>query len=105
MSATCSTSARPSATFGTAAPTSFCPAISISENQQPAADLQQIAWDFLRACCTAPDSGQSTMEESESVCASFWTLKNDPGKIADCQSHFSVSPSPRLRRWASSQPP
>src|SRR5690606_14634327 len=63
-------------------------------NQQPAADLQQIAWDFVRAYYTAPDSGQHTMEEcrsfvSESVCASFWTLLDEPGKVANCQGHFA----------------
>lgn len=60
---------------------------------QPAADLQQIAWDFVRAYYTAPGAGQHTMEAcrsfvSESVCASFWTLKGEPGKIANCQAHF-----------------
>jgi hypothetical protein len=59
----------------------------------PAADLQKIAWDFVRDYYTTPGAGQHTMEEcrafvSNTVCASFWTLKNDPGKIANCQSHF-----------------
>lgn len=62
-------------------------------NPQPAADLQQIAWDFVRDYYTTPGVGQHTMEEcrsfiSDSVCESFWTLKGDPGKIPNCKTHF-----------------
>lgn len=59
-----------------------------------AADLQSIAWDFVRDYYTAPNPGVHTMEEcrsfvSETVCPSFWTLLGDPGKIANCTSHFA----------------
>lgn len=67
--------------------------VPLGVDAQPAADLQQIAWDFVRAYYTAPGSGQHSMEEcrsfvSETVCESFWTVLGDPGKIANCQSHF-----------------
>lgn len=82
---------------------------------QTAADMQQIAWDFVRAYYTAPDAGQHTMEEcrsviSQQVCGSFWTLLGDPGKIAGCESHFADAnanngsnpfkwPDPGLMPW------
>lgn len=60
----------------------------------PAADMQQLAWDFVRGYYTTPGAGQHTMEEcrdviSAKVCGSFWTLLGDPGKIAGCESHFA----------------
>jgi hypothetical protein len=61
---------------------------------QTAADMQQLAWDFVRGYYTTPDVGVHTMEEcrdfiSQQVCESFWTLLDDPGKISNCQTHFA----------------
>lgn len=61
---------------------------------EPAADLQQLAWDFVRDYYTAPEFGPHTMDEcrafiSGQVCASFWTLLGNPGNIAGCEGHFA----------------
>lgn len=80
---------------------------------QTAADLQQIAWDFVRDYYTTPGAGVHTMEEcrefvSQSVCATFWPLVGDPGNVGSCQSHFSDPdnegnpfkwPDPGLMPW------
>jgi hypothetical protein len=80
---------------------------------EPASDLQQLAWDFVRGYYTDPASGEHTMEEcrafiSEQVCASFWTLLNEPGTIPGCTTHFADPdaegnpfrwPDPQLVPW------
>ncbi|WAS94998.1 hypothetical protein [Nannocystis punicea] len=80
---------------------------------EPVADLQQLAWEFVRAYYTDPASGQHTMEEcrafiADQVCASFWTLLNEPGSIDGCSDHFSDAdaegnpfrwPDPQLMLW------
>ncbi|MFY0535983.1 hypothetical protein [Nannocystis pusilla] len=80
---------------------------------EPAADLQELAWEFVRAYYTNPESGQHTMEEcrafiADQVCGSFWTLLNEPGNIGGCSGHFSDAdaegnpfrwPDPQLMIW------
>lgn len=61
---------------------------------EPAADMQQIAWDFVRDYYTSPEFGPRTMEECREfiagqVCASFWTLLGQPNNISGCQNNFS----------------
>lgn len=69
-------------------------AVPAGVDSGPTADLQQIAWDFVRGYYTSPDFGPRSMEEcrtfvSEQVCGSFWTLLGDPGKIGNCEAHFA----------------
>lgn len=59
-----------------------------------AADLQQIAWDFVRDYYTAEDVGVRTMESCRediagSVCGTFWTLLGQPQNVQGCTNHFS----------------
>jgi hypothetical protein len=60
-----------------------------------AADLQQIAWDFVRDYYTTENIGVRTMEScresiATEVCGTYWTLQNNPGNIAGCQNHFNT---------------
>ena len=80
---------------------------------EPAGDLQQLAWEFVRDYYTNPESGQHSMEEcrafiSEQVCDSFWTLLDQPGNIQGCSTHFANAdadgnpfrwPDPQLMPW------
>ncbi|MDC0675411.1 hypothetical protein [Nannocystis radixulma] len=80
---------------------------------EPASDLQQLAWEFVRDYSTNPESGQHSMEEcrafiAEQVCDSFWTLLDQPGNIQGCTTHFSNAdaegnpfrwPDPQLVPW------
>ncbi|WP_232379654.1 hypothetical protein [Polyangium fumosum] len=79
----------------------------------PVADMQRIAWDFVRNYYSQPTPGEHTMEEcrthiSQNVCASFWTLTNQPNNIASCQSDFANAnaaqnpfrwPDPQMKLW------
>ena len=81
----------------------------------PAADLQGIAWEFVRDYYTAPNAGVHSMEEcrsfiSETVCPSFWTLRGEPGQVPGCSAHFLNSdpnnsgnpfkwPDPGMKVW------
>lgn len=58
------------------------------------ADLQQIAWDFVRAYYTTDDVGVRTMEScrdllSTEVCTTYWTLQDNPGNAQGCANHFA----------------
>ncbi len=79
----------------------------------PAADLQAIAWDYVRAYYLNPEASQHTMEAcrdvvANQVCGSFWTLLGNPNNIQGCQNHFSQPnndgnpfkwPDPNLMVW------
>ncbi|MRG95409.1 hypothetical protein GF068_26335 [Polyangium spumosum] len=80
---------------------------------EPAADMQEIAWNFVQAYYGKPKPGEHTMEEcrsfiSQNVCASFWTLLNQPNNITSCQNDFANAnatqnpfrwPDPQLNLW------
>ncbi|MDC3954824.1 hypothetical protein [Polyangium jinanense] len=88
-------------------------AVPAEINAEPAADMQKIAWDFVRAYYSQPTPGEHTMEEcrtfiSQNVCATFWTLLNEPGQVAPCQADFANAnaeqnpfrwPDPQLKLW------
>jgi hypothetical protein len=77
------------------------------------ADLQRIAWDYVRAYYAGPKRWERSMEEcrsmiAQTVCASYRTLLKEPQKIAECSSTFSSAtnagnpfrwPDPQLKVW------
>ena len=71
----------------------------------PVADMQKIAWEFVKAYYTQPAPGEHTMAECrafmvDGVCASFWNLLGQPGQVAGCQSTFSnVDADQNPFRW------
>lgn len=67
-------------------------------NAATVADLQDIAWTFVTNYYAQPDAGTRTMASCRSlmqgVCQGFWTLRNNTGNIAGCQSFFN-NPTPQ----------
>lgn len=69
-----------------------------------AADLQQIAWDFVRGYYEADGVGVRTMAAcrevvADEVCGTFWTLLDQPGNIGGCQSFFGSDAGDNPFRW------
>jgi hypothetical protein len=77
------------------------------------ADLQRIAWDYVRAYYAGPRRWERSMEEcrsmiAQTVCVSYRTLLKEPQKIPECQQTFSNAsspgnpfrwPDPQLKLW------
>ncbi len=67
-------------------------------NAATVADLQEIAWTFVTNYYAQPDAGTRTMASCRSlmqgVCQGYWTLRNNTGNIAGCQSFFN-NPTPQ----------
>jgi hypothetical protein len=60
---------------------------------EAAADFQRIAWTYVSNYYARPRPGERTMDECrthivQNVCASFWRLKAEPGKVSECTQTF-----------------